>query len=305
MNDDPRASNEAPNRIVTETGQTELQSSQDEDAINSNARHALDQLVASALAYRTSGELRALFEFMRRFPHLAPFNAMLLHVQNPGIGFALTAYYWWKLYDRRVRPGARPYVILWTMGPVAFVFDLSDTEPRDPANDHIPEAVSNPFPAKGEPPPGALGKLESACTKLRIQIERRDFGTQLAGSVRWHTSPGWDFLVQLNSKHNEARLIATLAHELGHVFCGHLGTADGGFWPKRTDLGKASEELEAEAVAWLVTERLNLEIGSASYLSRFLISDQKLPSYSLDAVLKAAGKLEDMVKGRFRIKSTP
>ncbi len=49
-------------------------------------RNQLDQLVSRALAYRTGGELRALLEFAKRFPHVAPFNAMLLHVQNPGIG---------------------------------------------------------------------------------------------------------------------------------------------------------------------------------------------------------------------------
>ena len=53
------------------------------------ARHALDQLISRALAYRTGPELKALFDFMRRFPHIAPYNAMLLHVQNPGIGSLL------------------------------------------------------------------------------------------------------------------------------------------------------------------------------------------------------------------------
>src|SRR6266508_1642614 len=82
------------------------------------ARKSLDDLTSRALAYSTGPELKALFKFMKRFPHLAPYNAMLLHVQNPGIGYALQARFWERHYHRHVRPGARPYVILQTMGPV-------------------------------------------------------------------------------------------------------------------------------------------------------------------------------------------
>src|SRR6266446_2261490 len=103
-----------------------------------NARKALDDLVSRALAYRTGPELKALFDFMKRFPHLAPYNAMLLHIQNPGIQFALRAPVWERKYERRVNVGARAYVILQTMGPVAFVFDLSDTTPINPKRDLIP-----------------------------------------------------------------------------------------------------------------------------------------------------------------------
>ena len=82
-------------------------------------RRTLDDLISRALAYRTGPELKQLVDFTRRFPHLAPYNAMLLHVQNPGIGYALRAYDWERKYARRVKPAVRPYVILWTMGPVA------------------------------------------------------------------------------------------------------------------------------------------------------------------------------------------
>src|SRR5207253_4777210 len=100
-----------------------------------SARKALDDLISRALAYRTGPELKALFEFMKRFPHLAPYNAMLLHVQNSGIRFALRAPVWESQYGRRVNTGSRAYVILQTMGPVAFVFDLSGTTPINPKRD--------------------------------------------------------------------------------------------------------------------------------------------------------------------------
>jgi hypothetical protein len=261
---------------------------------------SLDDLVSRALAYRTGPELKALFDFIRRFPHMAPFNAMLLYVQNPGICFALRAPVWERKYGRRVRLGARPYVILQTMGPVAFVFDISDTD-RDPGSlfDDVPESILNPFPAKGQPPPYAIVKVTAACAIIQIPITKRDYGSNLAGEV---IRAGSAFTIVLNEKHSEAQQLGTLAHELAHVFCGHLGETDEGFWPDRRNTKEDVKEFEAEAVAYLVTDRMNLDIGSVQYLAGYLTSKDQLPNYSLDIVLKAAGKIEEMAAGKFRLK---
>ncbi len=264
------------------------------------ARKALDDLISRALAYRTGPELKALFDFMKRFPHLAPYNAMLLHVQNPGIGYALQPRFWARDYHRRVRPGARPYVILQRFGPVAFVFELSDTEPIDPAVDLVPEIVANPFRAKGQPPIGAIKTLVSACLKVGIEVEWRDRGTILAGSVQRLTHRTPPFHLVLNVKHNEAQQLGTLAHELAHVFCGHLGYFEDGFWADRRYATKVVREFEAEA--HLVTDRLNLDIGSVQYLAGYLAGDKPLPNYSLDTVLKAVNKIEEMLRGTFRLR---
>ena len=267
-------------------------------------RRALDQLVSRALAYRTGKELRELLEFTKRFPHIAPFNAMLLYVQNPGIQYALTPDRWESEYDRRVRPGSHPYVILMPFCPVHFVFDLSDTEPRDPTRSRVPETVSNPFPAKGQPPVYALPNLQKACVKLGIELDWRDLATALADSVCPHPSRGWDFFLQLNAKHTDAQNLGTLAHELGHVFCGHLGETKRGFWPDRLGRDNAVREFEAEFVAYLITDRLNLDVGSDRYLASYLKDDCQLPAYSLDTVLMAAGKLTQMIEGTFRPKKS-
>jgi hypothetical protein len=265
------------------------------------ARKALDDLISRALAYRTGPELKALFDFMRRFPHIAPYNAMLLHVQNPGIQFALRAPVWERRYQRRVNSGARAYVILQTMGPVAFVFDLSDTKPINPQRDLIPEIVTNPFPAKGQPPIGALQSLIASCLKTRILVQEQSLATNKAGSVIriWDST----FCITVNSKHTEAQRIGTIAHELGHVFCGHLGAVEHGFWADNSNSPDDVREFEAEAVAYLVTDRLNLDIGSHTYLAGYLSDEPKLlPDSSLDTVLKAVGKIEEMLRGTFRVR---
>lgn len=270
--------------------------------IDPSRRLMMDELIEKALAYRSGKELKELLDFTRKFPHIAPYNAMLLHVQNPGIQYALRAGEW-QCWGRRVKPAARPYVILWTMGPVAFVFDLSDTEPIDPNNDRIPEIVKDPFQVKGEPPPGAMANLQAACGLLGIKIEFRDYATGQAGQVARVDRADYLFHVALNSKHTAAQQLGALAHELAHIFCGHLGETKDGFWHDRRSADLPAQELEAEAVAYLVTERLQLDIGSVQYLAGYLKNDGQLPNYSLDAVLKAAGKIEEMIAGKFRLKS--
>jgi hypothetical protein len=265
-------------------------------------RRTIDDLISRALAYHTGPELKELLTFTRRFPHIGPYNAMLLHIQNPGIAYALRAPVWHKKYGRRVKPGARPYVILRTMGPVAFVFDLSDTEPIDPKDDRVPELATNPFPATGAVSPRVIARLIAACLKVGIDIDLRDFATHLAGRVQRLQKGCVDFHITLNSKHTHTQQLHTLAHELAHIFCGHLGYTDQGFWDNRSNLDHAAREFEAETTANFVTDHLNLDTGSAFYLSTYVSNRKPLPEYSLDAVLKAAGKIEDMMAGTFRPK---
>ena len=269
-----------------------------------NAKRTLDDLIARALAYSSGPELKELLDFSRRFPHYAPYNAMLLHVQNPGIRYAVRASVWEDTYERRVNPGARPYVVLQTMGPVAFVFDISDTHPIDPSHDLVPALVVNPFPTKGNAPPKAMKRLTDACAKVGIVVVTQDLGSNLAGDVRRAAVNGSEFHLRLNVKHTGAQQLGTLAHELAHVFCGHLGEDRAGIAPDRPvrTLTPQVQEFEAEAVAYLVTDRLNLDVGSVAYLAGYISETKPIPGYSLDAVLKAAGKIEEMLQGRFRLK---
>jgi Zn-dependent peptidase ImmA (M78 family) len=244
--------------------------------------------------------VKALFAFTRSFPHLAPYNAMLLHIQNPGVRYALRAAVWEWQYRQRVKPGARPYMVLRTMGPVSFVFDVSDVEPMD-GSSTLPGLVTNPFPAKGKPPRGALKRLFAGAARAGVEIVPQDLGSNLAGDVRRATRKT-EFFLRVNAKHSEAQQIGTIAHELAHVLCGHLGLDKALLAPQRPPLTIDVREFEAEAVAYLVTLRLNLDIGSVEYLSGYLQSSSTVLQSSLDAILKAAGVIEAMVRGTFRPK---
>jgi IrrE N-terminal-like domain len=112
---------------------------------------------------------------------------------------------------------------------------------------------------------------------IGIEVERRDRGTILAGSVQRLADRTPQFHLLLNSKHTEAQQLGTLAHELAQVFCGHLDYLEEGFWPDRSYATKVTRELEAESVAHLVTDRLNLDIGSVQYLAGYLSDDKPPP----------------------------
>ena len=122
----------------------------------------LDKLFEEVGTYRSSKDYKELLNFVVRFRKIAPYNAMLLHIQKPGSKYVASASDWWKRFRRKPKPGARPLVILRPFGPVAFVYELEDTE-----GEQIP-------------------------TKL-----------------------------------------ATIYHELGHVYCGHLYNPEIKYLPQR------------------------------------------------------------------------
>ena len=76
---------------------------------------------------------------------------MLVHIQKPFAKYVLPAGKWKEKYDRTIKPAAVPIVMLQPMGPVMFVFDVSDTEGDD---NLLPKEVFNPFAVRS----GIVGK---------------------------------------------------------------------------------------------------------------------------------------------------
>jgi len=62
----------------------------------------------------------------------------------------------------------------------------------------------------------------------------------------------------VNRKHCWEEKFATIAHELGHLFCGHLGNPLMDLWPDRSSCDLQVREFEAESVSWLVCERAGI-----------------------------------------------
>lgn len=263
-------------------------------------KRALDDLFSNASKYQTTESYRELMAFIARFRRYAPYNAMLVHVQKPGSRFVLPAHKWRKNYKRTIRPDAQPLVILQPMGPVMFVFDVSETE-----GDPLPAGVEDPFGVAS----GKVGReleltLQNA-SRDGIRVLRPAHGSQLAGSIRRaqfgsevlefsERRPSVAYELLLNSNHDDSTQYSTLVHELAHLYCGHLGTPNPKWWPSRGNLSHDVEEFEAESVCYLVCKRIGLETKSDEYLAGYCDKHRNVPPISLDRVLSVARQIEEM-----------
>ena len=278
---------------------------------------ALDELFTLTKQYRSKRSYHELLQFVARFRFYSPYNAMLVHVQRPGSTFVASPSRWLKAYHRTIRPGAQPLVILQPKGPVMFVFDVSDTEPEKNAPP-LPMQVVNPFEVRR----GTVGKeLECVVENAKrdgIRITERNAGSQSAGQIGPSKSSVFlDFKVKvrpkpdyvkvqlryellLNDRHSREVRYATIAHELAHLYCGHLGSPNPDWWPDRSNYDKTAREMEAESVCYLVCQRIGIDNPSEQYLADYLDKDGNVPPISLEAVMKAAGLIEQMGRERMQ-----
>ena len=267
-----------------------------DDTARAEAYSAIDELIRSALAYHTPERFVELMKFTRMLPKYSPFNCMLLHIQNPNLKYVARPQQWAAI-GRKIKPGARPLVILAPMHPVMFVFEVSDTEGA-PLPPEIEREIEDPFAVEGFIEAKTWARVLRCCDGMGIVVKEEPLGSNLAGDVRLIGVESSRYLLRLNAAHDSAARFATLAHELAHLFCGHLGRTESDFWEKRDDLALASRELEAEAVAYLVASRFRLNTASQKYLSIYLTPGVTLPPYSMETILTAAGAVELMAKGQ-------
>lgn len=126
-----------------------------------------------------------------------------------------------------------------------------------------------------------------------MRYHESDHGSASAGLIRKCPDGSFDMIV--NQHLSPEQKFATIAHELGHLYCGHLGPEDARWWPCRTGLPHIVEEFEAESVAWLVCKRAGIRPCSDKYLGHLSMFDE-MPAINLELVLIAAGLIESMAE---------
>jgi hypothetical protein len=246
------------------------------------SRSLLDQLLADSHLYTQSKDYKELLDFVVRLRNFAPFNAMLLQVQKPGLSYAASALDWRARFGRTIKEGARPLLILWPFGPVALVYDVQDTEGKP-----LPQDVAFFF---------AQGAIDEA----RLALYNVDTGDQKAGLIRVVQRPVKDneptlYRIHINRNHPAATQFTTLAHELGHLFLGHLGPDKPLNVPERATMTHAQRELEAESVAFLVCKRNGVESKSETYLANYVQQNTTIKHLDLYQVMRAAGQVETLL----------
>jgi hypothetical protein len=271
------------------------------------AKRSIDELVTEARLYRSSKAFHEMIDFVSNFRHYSPFNAMLLHNQRPGTQFVAPASRWRALYGRAIKPGPRPLIILQPRGPVIFVFDVSDTEPL-PGARPLPADVERPFETSVQLPEDVWTRTVDNIKRDGIRVTLATHGAHSAGNVMQRTDgPAQEFVtrrrprasiavptrfeITINNGHDLATRYATLTHELGHLYCGHLGTPDEKWWPNRQDLDHAAKEFEAEVVSYIACKRIDPNTTFPPYLAQHLGKDRNVPAMSLERIMHAAGDI--------------
>jgi len=257
-------------------------------------RLLLDNLLRESRLYHKSPEFMALLDFTVRLRNFAPFNAMLLHIQKPGLLYAASRYDWLHRFNRTVTDGARPLLILWPFGPVALVYDVADTE-----GEYLPEAALNPFPAMGDMTSWQMGEFSHHLRKKGIEVKQIEFGSGHAGAI--HTdrtrltieanAPS-HYTVHINKAHNPNTQFATLAHELAHLFLGHQGPDKHLKIPQRPRPDHDQAAFEAETVSYLVCRRNGVWSRAEVYLADYVAAHETVIDLDLYHLMKATGQVE-------------
>jgi hypothetical protein len=259
-----------------------------ENPAEAQERALIEQLIAATRLYTSTAAVHELVNFAIRLRAFAPFNAMLLHIQKPGLTYAATAADWHQRFGRVPKSGTRPLLVLRVMGPVDFVFDILDTEGRE-----VPEHAFA-FPTLGALSEVRFTEITTCVSKGGIDLVELDAGDGRAGWIRRLGKPPEPkgrqrYELAFNRNHPAPTRVVTVAHELAHLYLGHLGADKARDIRDRRDRMHAQREVEAEMAAWLVAKRNGLTPRSESYLSSY---SGAMSDIDLYAVMRVANAVE-------------
>lgn len=251
----------------------------------------IDSLLQLSRNYRGSKEFQEMVSFMGSFRDYAPFNNMLVRLQNPTCSFYATQADWARRFERRLKEDARPMLILAPMHPVMLVYDLDQTEGKP-----LPAEITEFAKFEGAWKPDWLARLvENARVHDRIRVDFKTLSSTNAGFATVAAGEGgWKMRIAIHDQLDEPSRFGVLCHELAHIQLGHLGSDEDHWWPSRSELNHRTIEIEAEATAFIVALRFGLKGASARYVSRHLGDKPMPPSVSLDLVAKVAARIEKM-----------
>jgi len=257
-------------------------------------RNILNQLLTDSRLYRQSKDYKDLLDFVVRLRNFAPFNAMLLQIQKPGLSYAASASDWWERFQRKPKPNVRPLLILWPFGPVALVYDVMDTEGKQ-----LPEDVAV-FYARGPINDNRILSFIPKMMAKHIEVCWMDAGDKKAGAIRVIKRADKDskynyYRMDINRNHEAVTKFVTLTHELGHLFLGHLGPDSSLHVPERPMLRHQQIELEAESVAYMVCARNRVKSKSEAYLKNYVDNNTTIDNLDVYNIMRAAGQIETML----------
>ena len=280
-------------------------------------RKGIDELFVTVQDYASSDKFKELLRFTAHFKKYAPYNAMLIHIQNPGARYVLPARNWQK-YNRVVINDRRPIIILWPFSPIYCVYDVGDTMVMPGRNDCFPKELAKPY--DGDPDKRVeewrFHKLVANLKYWGIVYEEMKTAEPYSGKLEIGRNNDPDIVfaiedrcpktwrpaysIRVSTGANISVKFATIVHELDHLFCGHLCNCYGEK-PTETasrNISHEAKEFEAETVSWLVCRRLGVDKPSYKYLANYFGESNTIPhEVSIDEILKATRLAEQVLGG--------
>ena len=278
---------------------------------------SIDRLFRDVKRYRKSSEFKKKLDFYCGFPYLGVYNAALVEQQRPGARLVLTTEKWRELYHRKIKSNARPVIILMPFYPVDFLFDISDTRPMENNSktneDDIIEEIIHYHRAESTQgvgfyyenmmrnlPKQGICYSNEYITGSELQAEiREDLSEKV--SVQINKDYGVEhnsyFAISVSMRASQTEQLASMFHELGHLFCQHLHCS----WWEGRSYTKETKEFEAEIVSYLVSKRLGIETNSVKYLSDYMEENEQIPPILIDFVFQAVDVIEQMAKGNMDV----
>ena len=291
--------------LIDEFGDICIPASKTDDT-NNTKRALLDSLLEESRSYSSGSDYANLLETVSRMRNVAPFNAMLLDKQKPGITYASSEQDWKVRFKRGVKPDSRPLVIMWPFSPVAFVYDVLDTyDLNNPGETGLPKNLTTFF-ASGSITKEQMDKFATSLEKKKIELVYVDTGDAKAGLIQKLVhSKKFRYQIKINRNHTIAVQFSTLVHELAHLTLGHLGRDKDVPAPKRRFLSHTEQEIEAESVAYIVCSRNGVKVESQKYLSGYINHSFKKESLEISQILLSAGKIETFfgLSGKMKLQS--
>lgn len=287
----------------------------------SEAKRSIRYMAEMALRYGKVGGLADLLDRVAAFRQYSPYNALLVLLQRPAATYVLPGHAWEERYGRVVRPNEQPLVMLQFQGPLMFVFDVSQTEEGSAALP-LPAELTSPYEMRDSPEAGfALSNIIEIAKLDGVRVLDAPLGTGFAGCAQrslaaisqearaprksdGQIAVNVHFEVLLNRAYSSTEQLAALAHELGHIYCGHLGEQASEVWPAETfwrdrrHLSKQWQELEAESVARVVFRRLDPTNPLPDHLGQFFAQEPELTGVDLEPILTSAGRVLEMADGK-------
>jgi len=265
------------------------------------------QITEGVAALVGSDAWRAMLDTAARFHSYSLGNLLLIGMQAPAAA-RVAGFGTWQGLGRQVRKGERGIAILApctcrpkpaAQGPdgqpapaaeaggVApaveagrrqvrgfrrvFVFDVAQTD-----GEPLPEVA--PVLLTGQAPAGLWDHLASQVTRHGYTVARGD-----CSGANGYTDPA-SRTVRVRADVDDAQAVRTLAHELGHIECGHVADLP----TYATCRGRC--EVEAESVAYIVTAAAGMDAAgyTFAYVAHWAGGDLATVRQAAETVTKAA-----------------